>query len=38
VLDIGCGESKREGAIGVDFRKTSLVDIVADARMLPFRD
>jgi len=38
VLDLGCGESKIEGAIGVDFRKTSLVDIVADARMLPFRD
>jgi predicted SAM-dependent methyltransferase len=35
-LDIGCGESKREGAIGVDFRKTSSVDIVADARQLPF--
>lgn len=36
MLDIGCGESKRAGAIGVDFRKTSSVDVVADARQLPF--
>ena len=36
-LDIGCGEVKR-GDIGVDLRKTDSVDIVADARMLPFRD
>jgi len=36
MLDIGCGESKREGAIGVDFRKTNSVDVVADARQLPF--
>lgn len=35
-LDIGCDESKREGAIGVDFRKTSSVDVVADAHWLPF--
>lgn len=38
MLDIGCGESKRAGAIGVDIRKTSSVDVVADARMLPFKD
>lgn len=37
-LDIGCGESKREDAIGVDFRKTSSVDVVADAHQLPFID
>ena len=37
MLDIGCGESKRRrGVIGVDFRKTNSVDIVADARRLPF--
>jgi len=36
MLDIGCGEGKREGAIGVDLRKTTSVDIVADARHLPF--
>jgi predicted SAM-dependent methyltransferase len=38
MLDIGCGESLKKGDIGVDFRKTSSVDIVADARMLPFKD
>jgi len=37
MLDIGCGESKK-GDIGVDLRKTGSVDIVADARMLPFKD
>ncbi len=36
MLDIGCGEIQNRGAICVDFRKTSKVDIVADARMLPF--
>jgi predicted SAM-dependent methyltransferase len=38
MLDIGCGEGPKKGDIGVDFRKTSSVDIVADARMLPFKD
>jgi len=38
VIDIGCGETKKEGAIGVDLRKTKCVDIVANARWLPFRD
>jgi len=38
MLDIGCGESLKKGDIGVDFRKTGSVDIVADARMLPFKD
>jgi len=36
MLDIGCGESKK-GNIGLDLRKLSSVDIVADAHMLPFR-
>lgn len=36
MLDIGCGEIKKKGALGVDFRKTGSVDIVADARRLPF--
>jgi predicted SAM-dependent methyltransferase len=35
-LDIGCGETKK-GDIGLDFRKTSSVDIVADAHLLPFK-
>ena len=38
VLDIGCGEKKLKGAIGVDVRKTKDVDIIADARYLPFKD
>lgn len=38
MLDIGCGENLKKGDIGLDFRKTSSVDVVADARMLPFRD
>ena len=38
MLDIGCGESLKKGDIAVDLRKTSSVDIVADARMLPFKD
>ncbi|MBS7635568.1 hypothetical protein KEJ34_08855, partial [Candidatus Bathyarchaeota archaeon] len=38
MLDIGCGEGPKRGDIGLDIRKTSSVDILADARMLPFRD
>jgi predicted SAM-dependent methyltransferase len=37
-IDIGCGEIKKDRAIGVDFRKTPCVNVVADARCLPFRD
>lgn len=36
-LDIGCGERKK-GDIGIDLRKTGAVDVIADARMLPFKD
>jgi predicted SAM-dependent methyltransferase len=36
-LDIGCGEIKR-GDIGLDFRRTKYVNIIADARYLPFKD
>lgn len=36
VLDIGCGERKK-GDIGIDMRKTSCVDIIADAHLLPFK-
>ena len=38
MLDIACGENKKKGAIGLDTRKIDTVDIVADGRMLPFRD
>jgi len=37
ILDIGCGEGLKKGDIGLDFRKASSVDVVADARMLPFK-
>ena len=38
MLDIGCGTNKKEGAIGLDFRRTDSVDILADARHMPFID
>lgn len=38
MLNIGCGESRKKEAIGLDIRKMSSVDILADARMLPFRN
>ena len=38
MLDIGCGEKKMEGAIGLDIRRTKEVDIIADACRLPFKD
>ena len=36
ILDIGCGETKK-GDVGIDLRKSPFVDVVADARRLPFR-
>lgn len=36
-LDIGCGEKKKEGAMGLDGRRGA-ADVVADARQLPFRN
>jgi predicted SAM-dependent methyltransferase len=37
ILDIGCGEKKTiEGSIGLDIRKTDVVDVIADGRQLPF--
>lgn len=38
MLDIGCGKNKKRGCIGLDLRKTGSVDVVADARKLPFKD
>ncbi|MEM3010845.1 MAG: class I SAM-dependent methyltransferase [Candidatus Bathyarchaeia archaeon] len=38
MLDVGCGMRKHKGCIGIDMRKMDGVDIVADARMLPFKD
>ena len=37
-VDIGCGEGKRNGTIGIDFRKAIGVSIVADARWLPIQN
>jgi SAM-dependent methyltransferase len=39
VLDIGCGEQKRAGAIGIDRRRLKGVDVVCDLEQgLPFQD
>lgn len=38
ILDIGCGEKRKKGAIGFDIRKTAVTDIVGDATSLPFKD
>lgn len=38
VLDIGCGTAKKAGAIGLDMLRTDCVDIIGDARSLPFDD
>jgi len=35
-LDIGCGNKKREGYIGIDINKDTGADIVASAFKLPF--
>ena len=36
-LDVGCGNNKM-GEVGIDREKTESVDVLADTRMLPFRD
>lgn len=36
ILDVGCGEFVKAD-IRVDFRKTKCVNVIADARKLPFR-
>ena len=37
ILDIGCGDRKVYGAIGLDCRRTKAVDVIADAIRLPFK-
>ncbi len=37
-IDVGCGETKVKGSIGVDIRRVHAVDILADVRKLPFKD
>lgn len=39
ILDIGCGESKTEGSLGMDIIKESSANIIADInKPLPFKD
>jgi SAM-dependent methyltransferase len=35
-LDVGCGENKKEGYLGLDVRRTEGVDVIASAEYLPF--
>ena len=38
-LDVGCGENKKSGMLGIDFiKKSKIVDIVADAKYLPIKE
>src|SRR3990167_1087350 len=37
-IDLGCGENKRPGSIGVDFRKMRGVDIVQNLTLFPWRN
>lgn len=37
-IDLGCGENKRPGSIGVDFRAMEGVDIVQDLGLFPWRN
>ena len=37
-IDLGCGENKQPGFIGVDFRKGPNVDIAQDITKFPWRD
>ena len=36
-IDLGCGENKMPGAIGVDFRKTNAADIVQNLGIFPWK-
>jgi hypothetical protein len=35
-LNLGCGDTKIEGAIGVDIRKTDATDVVHDLSVCPW--
>lgn len=37
-LDLGCGEAKQPGWIGVDFRKSPNVDVVQNLKLFPWRE
>jgi SAM-dependent methyltransferase len=36
VLDVGCGASKRDGAVGIDIRDVAGVDVVHDLSVVPW--
>ena len=36
MLDLGCGNKKRPGAIGVDFNERTDADIIHDLNILPY--
>jgi len=36
IIDIGCGKSKKEDAIGIDIRRLD-IDIIADAKKIPIK-
>lgn len=36
IIDIGCGENKRPGALGVDFREAPGVDVIQDLSLFPW--
>ena len=36
LLDLGCGKSKRSGAIGVDIIESEVVDVVHDLNEYPY--
>ncbi|MFH1722170.1 MAG: methyltransferase domain-containing protein [Candidatus Altiarchaeota archaeon] len=40
ILDVGCGRNPAmmDGTIGIDIVKSTLTDVVADARHIPFKD
>lgn len=35
-LDVGCGDAKQSGFVGIDFRKTKSADIVHNAEVVPY--
>ena len=36
ILDLGCGNKKRDGTIGVDFNSRTKADIIHDLNIFPY--
>lgn len=36
ILDLGCGNKKREGAIGIDFNSRTAADVIHDLNVFPY--